>query len=490
MLRISLSFLSILLLSLPVVAAQLDELRNVLPKGVQISYIVAPTTVNASQAQNTKQQKNSQVLMLPASTQKLLTALTAKLYLTNDFTFKTKINGVVDNNVPDKKQLSNTTFIFNADPTFSRRDLRAMLLQLKLQGVTHINGDIRLDLSRFNGYNWSSGQVWNDQAVCYAAQVSALIINGNCVLGNLKRTASKHIQKTNSQDNIAAVFIPNYQPLVVTSTVKIVNENQQQAQFCDLEVTRKANNNYELFGCITRSKKPLPLSFAISEPIVYFSTILRQELNQLNISFRGDITTQQHTSKQATLVTHQSPSLDTLIHTMLKESDNLIADVLFKTIGAEYYQQPGNYRNSASAMQAILQSKGIDISQAYIADGSGLSRHNLLSAQMLFDTLNYIIKHDKQLKLIDAMPISGKDGTLKYRRGLLSKALKDKVQAKTGSLKGASNMVGIVTAKDNQKVPFVLMINGYNPAKNKLRNEPSALIQYQSKFFTVIVNQR
>ena len=466
MFRILFSFLCLYLFSLPITAASLEALEDLLPKGAQVSYIIAG-----------QEQQNSQTLMLPASTQKLLTALTAKLYLPDNFNFKTHINGTVT-----KNELNNTEFVFNGDPSFTRAHLRRMLQNLKQQGITAIAGDIQLNIGRFNGYNWSNGQVWNDQGVCYATQASALIINGNCVLGNLKRNTGS------INSNIASVYIPSYQPVTITSTVEIITKDKQQSQFCDLEVMRKNNNHYQLFGCITPSKKPLPLSFAVSDPISYFSAILRQELQQLNIHFNADININQQVTAQPTLLTHESGSLDTLLRTMLKDSDNLIADVLFKTIGAEYYQQSGNYRNGASAIQAILAEHGIDLTQAYIADGSGLSRHNLLSAQMLYDSLNYIIKHDKELQLIDMLPISGKDGTLQYRRGLLSKTLKGKIKAKTGSLKGAANMVGIATTKTNQQVPFVLMINGYNPVQ-RTSNKPAPLTQYLSAFFNNIVTQ-
>jgi len=174
----------------------------------------------------------------------------------------------------------------------------------------------------------------------------------------------------------------------------------------------------------------------------------------------------------------------------MKESDNLIADILFKTIGAEYFQQPGNYRNGAKAMREILADKGLSLTSNVIADGSGLSRHNLVSAQTMFNVLEYIINHDDELQLLNTMPISGVDGTLQYRRGLLTKKLTGKVVAKTGSLKGLSNLVGIVKTEKNHMVPFVLMVSGYNP-KPRDANEPkqpSPLTQYSAAFFNTIVS--
>lgn len=67
---------------------------------------------------------------------------------------------------------------------------------------------------------------------------------------------------------------------------------------------------------------------------------------------------------------------------MLKESDNMIADAVFRTIGREYYGVAGTWRSGADATRAILKQKaGIDLANTIMVDGSGLSRHNLIAPQ-------------------------------------------------------------------------------------------------------------
>ncbi|PKH07246.1 D-alanyl-D-alanine carboxypeptidase/D-alanyl-D-alanine-endopeptidase [Moritella sp. Urea-trap-13] len=459
-------------------ADELASLQALLPSGTNVAYMIGqPFSATNEITDDVISQQNTELLLTPASTQKLLTALTAKLYLTDEYTFNTSLHGNIN-----KQSISHTEFNFTGDPTFTRDDLRRMLKQLKAKGVSRISGDISLNQSRFNGYNWGNGQVWNDQAVCYAAQASALVINGNCVLGNLKRSAD--LKK-------ATIYIPDYEPLNLISQVDIMTKEQQQAQFCDLEVTRHPGNNYTLFGCITPSKRNLPLSFAISEPATYFAEVLKAELTQAKIKFTGNIVANQQPVKPAMVINHQSVKLAEIISEMMKESDNLIADILFKTIGAEYFQQAGNYRNGAKAMREILADKGISLTSSVIADGSGLSRHNLVSAETMFSVLEYTIKHDDKLQLLATMPIAGVDGTLQYRRGLLSKQLTGNIVAKTGSLKGLSNLVGIVKTQNNHKVPFVLMVSGYNPLPRDADKprQASPLTQYLAAFFNTIVTK-
>ncbi|CAM2946551.1 D-alanyl-D-alanine carboxypeptidase/D-alanyl-D-alanine endopeptidase [Moritella viscosa] len=459
---------------------EIAPLAKLLPPGANVAYVIGqPFKSTEKINSDTINQHNAELLLTPASTQKMLTALTAKLYLTDEYIFNTSLHGNIY-----KQTLSKMEFNFTGDPTFTREDLREMLKQLKAKGITQVNGDITLNQSRFNGYNWGNGQVWNDQAVCYATQASALVINSNCVLGNLKRSAE--FEK-------ATIYIPDYEPMILNSQVDIISKEQQDAQFCDLEVTRHPNNNYTLFGCVTPSERNLPLSFAISEPTAYFTALLQAELSQAKIKFTGKVLESHQTVKTALVINHQSPPLSEIVAKMMKESDNLIADILFKTIGAEYFLQAGNYRNGAKAMRLILADKGISLASNVIADGSGLSRHNLVSAQTMFSVLEYVIRHDDELQLLDTMPISGVDGTLQYRRGLLTKKLTGKIVAKTGSLKGLSNLVGFVKTEKNHMVPFVLMVSGYNPKTieqdkpNKPR-QASPLTQYLAAFFNTIVS--
>lgn len=469
-------------------ADELADLARLLPDGSNVAYIIGNPVASGATSDNSSStaplgsqymmQSNAELLLTPASTQKLITALAAKLYLTDEFTFKTHLHGTIT-----QQQLKNAEFSFTGDPTFTRQDLRSMLRQLKTKGVNQIKGDIQLNDSYFNGYNWSNGQVWNDQAVCYAAQASALVINNNCVLGNLKRTPDLHT---------ARIFVPDYEPIGLDSQVLVMTKEQQKASFCDLEVTRNPNNQYSLFGCITPSQRNLPLAFAISDPRAYFTALLQAELTTANIQFTGKVINKNQTTAAPVIITHESITTGELISKMMKESDNLIADILFKTMGAVYFNQPGNYRNGAEAVRLVLTDNGISLNSNAIADGSGLSRHNLVSAHTLFNVLNYAIAHNDQLQLLGDLPISGVDGTLKYRKGLLTPLLKGKIRAKTGSLKGLSNLVGVVKTEQNHAIPFVLMINGYHPSlstQEKLVNNrlPSPLTQYLEAFFSAIV---
>jgi len=465
------------------VAKQWEELQPLLPKGTQVSYLV----VDAKQ-KDLITNYQEETLRTPASVQKLLTATAAKLYLGKNYHYQTTIEG--NRRFIKKGSFSgDLNFYFTGDPTLTRKHIREMLKSLKHIGIKSIKGNVLLNNSHFNGYQWSDGQAWNDLGVCYTAPSNAIVVNRNCVLGNLS-LAKKG-------DKEATLFIPNYEPVSITSQVAVVTKEQKEKQFCALELTRNSQNTYHLLGCMLPRKRPLPLAFAVNSPEVYAQKIVAAELKNLGIKLSGKVLVDskvRNKSYQSVLVSHQSEGLDELLNVMMKESDNLIADSLFKTMGGRYFKQQGNFRNGTKAVKAILKAKGLDLENAYIADGSGLSRHNLMSAELFMSVMQFVYSNDKQLKLLDTFSISGIDGTLKYHKGVNSKKLKGKVIAKTGSLKGVANLVGVVKSRYGDKL-FVLMINGYNKQDSSIdadipRDPEASLYLFEKAFFNKIYNTK
>ena len=467
--------------SINLYAYQWSALHPLLPKGTQLSYIVADANSQAVFGQF-----QQETLRTPASMQKLLTATAAKLQLGDDFHYQTNLTGSVDN-IKNQHYQCDLRLNFVGDPTIKRADIRTMLTSLKKQGVRKVSGDFILNDAHFSGYQWSNGQPWNDLGVCYTSPSNAIIVNKNCVQGNLSLSSPTAPKAT--------LFIPEYEPVAITSDVDVVTKEQRKASFCDLEVTRDSQNKYHLWGCMVPRKRAFGLAFAVNDPFQYASKIIESELQTLGIKLAGKIRleSKKYQGKDNhVLASYQSPSLDKLIKIMMKESDNLIADSLFKTIGASYYQRSGNFRNGGEAVKAIFAEQGVDLENAYIADGSGLSRHNLMSAELFMSVLHYVYQNDKQLSLLSSFSIAGVDGTLKYHRGVRGDQFKGKVIAKTGSMKGVANLLGVVKAEQGDRL-FVLILNGYNKPNALLpseviRDENASKYRFENAFFETILN--
>ena len=476
-----LRLLYFILLTLPInlAAAEWSALHPLLPKGTQLSYLVVDPVKNRVIAQSLPT-----VLRTPASMQKLLTATAAKLYLGEKFRYRTTIEGKVSR-IRNNRYQGDLRFHFVGDPTLSRSDIRNMLKALKRLGIKEIAGNLLLNQSHFNGYQWSDGQAWNDLGVCYTAPANAIIVNKNCVLGNLS-LSTRDAKK-------ARLFIPEYEPVAISSDVSVVTKEQRREQFCALEVTRNGHNQYHLWGCMVARNSPLALAFAVNDPLAYAQQIIASELAEVGIRLTGKIVPDNSREANNDLfadlfVEHQSPLLDELLQMMMKESDNLIADSLFKTLGGAYFQTAGNFRNGAQAVKRILKEHNIDLENAYLADGSGLSRHNLMSAALFMSVLNYVYKNDHKLKLLSSFAVAGVDGTLKNHRGMRGGLFNGKLIAKTGSMKGVANLLGVVNSKQGDRL-FVLILNGYNLPDSSAGGgqEKANKYLFQQAFFKTIM---
>ncbi len=132
----------------------------------------------------------------------------------------------------------------------------------------------------------------------------------------------------------------------------------------------------------------------------------------------------------------------------------------------------GTWRAGSDAVRQILrQQAGIDLGNTIIADGSGLSRHNLIAPATMMQVLQYIAQHDNELNFISMLPLAGHDGSLQYRAGLNQAGVDGKVSAKTGSLQGVYNLAGFITAASGQKSPSY---NTYQAMRYRLRISATA----------------
>ena len=453
-------------------------------------------------SQKTVFQYNNQSLMQPASVQKLLTALAATKQLGKQFSYQTQLITLAEQPL-DKTQISNGVYSgdiyieFSGDPTLTFQDLHQLLGSLSTLGITKLTGNIML-ASEQDSQLQAPGWVWDDLGICYAAPISPFIINKNCVYGRLSTNGYNKVAKITMMGNRPiditndAYFVsPTIDNPVVKPAVTLPVANTLPAYLtesvpqCQLTLSRFDNNRYHLSGCHVGAKS-LPLAIAISDPQIYAQHIIAKQLESLGISYNHPITTikmnkqPKFMAQRQVIASHQSDALPQLLETMLLESDNLIADSLLKKLGEVYYQTPSDFARSGQALKTILYSIGIDLSTANIADGSGLSRYNLLTPEHVLSVLTVIYQQPEYRFLLDLLPESGVSGTLRYKRYFNKSPLKHHVFAKTGSMLGIANLAGRVNVSNGHNYLFVLFENGLSPQIKKQQKAPFSAVFLQT----------
>jgi len=457
-------------IALNVQAANVDEYINQLPDGANLALMVQKIG-----AQTPEIDYHGKQMALPASTQKVITALAALLQLGPDFRFTTTLEskGSVNKGVLKGDLIAR----FGGDPTLKRQNIRNMIAVLKKSGVQKIDGNVLIDTSIFASHDKAPGWPWNDMTQCFSAPPAAAIVDRNCF--------SVSLYSAQKAGDLAYIRVASYYPVNMFSQVRTLARGSSESQYCELDVVPGDLNRFTLTGCLPQRTEPLPLAFAVQDGASYAGAILKAELNDAGITYTGTLLRQTLVNEPGTVIaTTQSAPLHELLKTMLKKSDNMIADTVFRMIGHARFGVPGTWRAGSDAVRQILrQQAGVDIGNTIIADGSGLSRHNLIAPSTMMQVLQYIAQHDSELNYITMLPLAGHDGSLQYRAGLHEAGVDGKVSAKTGSLQGVYNLAGFITTASGQRMAFVQYLSGYAVEPADQRNRRIPLVRFESRLY-------
>jgi len=113
----------------------------------------------------------------------------------------------------------------------------------------------------------------------------------------------------------------------------------------------------------------------------------------------------------------------------------------------------------------------IDDSKLVVADASGLSKKNKITAKLMGELLYKIRKEEKYVLLYESLPIGGVSGTLENRFTTTAPSAVGLIRAKTGTLNGTATLAGYVQSTDREYI-FVTLADGIakgNAALNKAR---------------------
>ena len=315
-------------------------------------------------------QHDARQLLRPASTMKLLTAITALDRLGPDYHFNTLL--YYKGTITRGQLRGDLICVGGMDPMFDATDMKAFAMAVRQKGITSISGRIVCDYSMKEQDKWGEGWCWDDKN----PTLSALLIDGT------------------------------------------------------------------------------PM----------FATELARQLRAAGVSTAGVSTAAGKVPAGATLVAARRHSLDDVLQQMMKDSDNLYAESVYYQVAASSGNRPATARHAQKIETELMQRAGLKTDAYRLADGSGLSLYNYLSAEAEVMLLRYawqrpvIYSH-----LLPSLPIAGIDGTMK-KRMTDDEACCGNVMAKTGTVSGISSLAGYLTAPDGHRLAFAIINQGIRHA--------------------------
>lgn len=419
----------------------LDQIINSFNSNLNVGVIVQSTTNGA-----TLYEHNAEQAFAPGSTMKLFTAAAALAYLGPNYVFPTQFLAYGS---PQRGALSGNLYVkFSGDPMLMVQDLNVMVKTLREKGVRTIQGNLIIDDLAMDRVNSAPG--WNpqDQLMCFTAPTNAIILNRNCfsfnIIGGHQTNAPPRVSYSSGFD--------------VISIINQVATRRASSAQCPFDVKSAAGNTYYATGCLA-PKRSVGLAVSLTDPRRAGTNVLTGLLRQQGITVMGGVGYGRAPANVTVLAEHDSPPLRTLITRMLKKSDNLIANTLFKKLGNVYFKTAGSWTSGVQAVRAILGPRtGIDFNNMVVLDGCGLSHDNQVSATQFASLLNYTYRALPSREVFyEALPRSGIDGTLRFRLG---GDTQDKVHAKTGTIENASSLAGYVQTASHQTLIFAVLVNG------------------------------
>ncbi|WP_039456449.1 D-alanyl-D-alanine carboxypeptidase/D-alanyl-D-alanine endopeptidase [Candidatus Jidaibacter acanthamoebae] len=405
---------------------------------------------------------NSGKLMTPASTQKLITAYAALKELGNNYRFETKFS--TQGKVVNKTLHGNLYITFDGNPDLSQKDLASLSIKLKEKGITKIKGNIIIDDSRFDDKYYADGWNIEDKNFAFSAPVSAIVIDQNFFTLKLKEKGS-------------AFQLTEYSPYPkIANHVKLISEKSPQ---CELELTSNDSNIYMLHGCSLKGSSPDILKIAIQSPKLWAQNLIKFYLNRGNIAFQ-DIKFNKTPSSSKVLFSFKSRPLNEILKTFLQDSNNLIGEVLLKTIATKKCKV-GSFKAGTKILYDFVahQLKNEEL-EIQLKDGSGLSRKNLISADIFISLLEKIHYEPREIKetLLAALPSSSSNGTLKTRFIDSLIISRGSLIAKTGYMENTSCLVGFINDKQGKsRYALVVMINNTLMKYKDLKTAEEKLIE-------------
>jgi D-alanyl-D-alanine carboxypeptidase/D-alanyl-D-alanine-endopeptidase (penicillin-binding protein 4) len=402
---------------------------------------------------------NPYLLYMPASNNKLLTSTAALVRLGPDFHFETAV--MTDGDIGGGVLRGNLIISGAGDPSFAARFhsddpfavFRDWARHLKEIGVTRIEGDLVGDDEAFPepwlGDSWE----WDDLPYGYAAPVSALQFNEN--------TVTAEIAPADKQETAASIKM---RPLPDYLTVDCRVLTAPEGSGTHIEIQRaETGESVVIRGRVPLKAEPDAETIAVRYPTMFFLQALKRTLlsegvdvGQCNLVRARESSVSRPGLKR--LWTHTSPPLAEILKPLLKVSQNLYAETLARTLGLAA-ARGGTFEEGKTIVEETLRSMGIERGTYLYADGSGLSRRDLISADLLVRIFKYMYHHKYFPQFYEALPIAGVDGTITGR--MKGTKAENNVHAKTGTMASVRSLSGYLRTPDGEMVAFAIIANNF-----------------------------
>jgi serine-type D-Ala-D-Ala carboxypeptidase/endopeptidase (penicillin-binding protein 4) len=404
-------------------------------------------------------EKNAQVGLAPASTQKIFTSIAAFDLLGKDFRYKTDIG--YSGNINDSLLKGNLYVIGSGDPTlgsdrWASTNCKELLLKMvgaiKKAGIKEINGDIICGNNNFTSQSIPSGWVWEDIGSYYGAGAYPF----NWMENKFDITLSSET-RVNSKVTLENIAPPGFATQVLS---ELKTDKKGTGDNAYIFPSIDPRSYILLKGTIPVDEKNFKISGAITNPSYAFTTMLANYFPSKSIGWTPPnegwtsrppnfVDQLPAIKKENIFLSVFSPTLDSINYYFLRKSINLFGEAFIKTIALE----KSGYASTEKGVDLVKEFwtlQGIEKSALNMLDGSGLSPQNRVTADAMTKALLYAKSKNWFASFYNGLP--------DYNG----------MKIKSGSIGGVRAYAGYHTAKDGKEYAVAIIVNNFDGSAGTL----------------------
>ncbi|MCQ2790094.1 MAG: D-alanyl-D-alanine carboxypeptidase/D-alanyl-D-alanine-endopeptidase [bacterium] len=397
--------------------------------GIKNSAMIAVSFIDVNTGK-VKFAQNEKIPVPVASVQKIVTLAPSINTLGTNYNFSTKLYKSNDKSVYLK---------LGANPYLTTKDLRNLFSTLPKYKITTIN-KFGIDDSILDAEIWGEGWQWDNELNPLMPKFSPYNLNSNVLTLTFSPTTKGNVSEIN-QSSFYPLCIQNE---VMTGAGNSISLRESQIYSADVII---ANGEVS---------KDVAVVVPVKYPRRYFVLQTQEALDKAKVKYYGEFDRVKIPNKTYLIAEHKS-SISLAIPDILKRSNNMVAETVFKLAGGKYAKTAGNVEDAVSMLKDYYNAQGIDTEGIGVFDGSGVSKNNLLNAYFVSNVLYKDLSTNSKFHLEENLATPG-EGTLSNRMLYFSKNLR----AKTGTLTNVSSIAGYLTTKSGKKYAFCIVINDAN----------------------------
>jgi len=423
--------------------------------------------------------RNSSRLFLPASNAKLFTTAMALKRLGPDYRFQTRV--LADRTPGADGCVESLRLVGGGDPNLSGRAIpynpdapagdplaaiEDLAAQVAARGVRCVNAAIVGDDTAYVWEPYADGWDVGDPVWDYGAPVSALSINDSTLSFTLTPGAQP-------SDPARLTLMPPVEYYDIDNRVRTVPAATPGARKIMLD-RLPGERQLRLWGVLPLNDTGDTETVGVDDPALYAAKAFRDALLRRGIAVTGEARAIHLFPTQIAdllngpapdpepgveLARRDSAPLLEDLRITAKVSQNLHAEMALRAV-ARARRHIGSREAGLAEGQQFLDELGIGRSSYNFADGSGLSRLDLVSPAAVVRLLEHMYRPSTRDAWVSLLPVAGRDGTLHTR--FAGTAAEGRIFAKTGTLSHVAALSGYARRKNGQMLAFSILVNNYN----------------------------